>query len=272
MGEYRVVISQGDQLAMGGKWAAHAFLLPHPKTGALASFLVSGGCLQEVNWYKQRFGSWFAGDTIIEDGGLYLCTRVDSLFLALPILEANTAQAGMFCEAEVLLEGAPAAVRQHVTPLIRDQLACLCDVKEAGGDQYYRLSQARVLGWLCCKVRQTVAALRESGSSYDSMDEPSLQAYAVGLLGEYLSDSWQKRLSDVYQICTAANEENVHTQPHAAHSNFGGPPEKRQKLDPKEFAKRRLAEKKAEEKAAKLVKQAAGMRKMTSFFVKPKPA
>lgn len=39
-------------------------------------------------------------------------------------------------------------------------------------------------------------------------------------------------------------------------------------VDPKEAAKRKAAEVKAEAKAAKLMKEAAGMKKLSSFFTK----
>lgn len=40
--------------------------------------------------------------------------------------------------------------------------------------------------------------------------------------------------------------------------------------DPREVAKRRLAEAKAEAKAVKVAKETAGMKKMSSFFAKPR--
>lgn len=62
------------------------------------------GHLQEVNWYKERYRSWFFGDYVLGDGSLYLCTPVDPLLLALPLLEASrkqvrdkaTLQSGLF--------------------------------------------------------------------------------------------------------------------------------------------------------------------------------
>jgi hypothetical protein len=42
-------------------------------------------------------------------------------------------------------------------------------------------------------------------------------------------------------------------------------------LDPKETAKKRAAAAKAETKAAELARDAAGSRKIASFFTKPKP-
>ncbi len=50
------------------------------------------GHLQEVNWYKERYRSWFIGDSVLEDGSIYLCTPVDPLFLALPLMESSRMQ------------------------------------------------------------------------------------------------------------------------------------------------------------------------------------
>ena len=54
--------------------------------------MLIGGHLQEVNWYKERYRSWFIGDSVLEDGSMYLCTLVDPLFLALPLMESSRMQ------------------------------------------------------------------------------------------------------------------------------------------------------------------------------------
>lgn len=48
------------------------------------------------------------------------------------------------------------------------------------------------------------------------------------------------------------------------------PSEKKVRMDPKEAAKQKAAESRAATKQAKLVKEAAGMRKLSSFFA-PRP-
>ena len=60
--------------------------------GEPAEYLLIDGHLQEANWYKERFRSWFVGDAVLEDGSMYLCTPVDPLFLALPLLESSRMQ------------------------------------------------------------------------------------------------------------------------------------------------------------------------------------
>ena len=62
------------------------------RVGEPAEYLLIEGHLQEVNWYKERYRSWFVGDAVLEDGSMYLCTPVDPLFLALPLLESSRMQ------------------------------------------------------------------------------------------------------------------------------------------------------------------------------------
>lgn len=88
---------------------------------------------------------------------------------------------GMFCGVDQIFFS-----QEHVdlARLIcfQPSLACVCDVKEAGGDMYYRLNDERLLAWLRCKVSQTQAALiSTSPAIYAGMDEPALAAYSIGV-------------------------------------------------------------------------------------------
>lgn len=60
--------------------------------GVPTQYMLIQGRLQEVNWFKERFRSWFVGDAVIDHGSLYLSTPVDPLFIALSILEASRQQ------------------------------------------------------------------------------------------------------------------------------------------------------------------------------------
>ena len=74
-------------------------MMPH--AGEPAEYLLIDGHLQEVNWYKERFRSWFVGDAVLEDGSMYLCTPVDPLFLALPLLDSSRMQVTLCTRATV---------------------------------------------------------------------------------------------------------------------------------------------------------------------------
>jgi len=54
----------------------------------------------------------------------------------------------------------------------------------------------QVLAWLRCKVRRLRGALLDSSTNFAAMDDSSLTVYVIGLLGEYLSESWVQRLCD----------------------------------------------------------------------------
>ena len=54
----------------------------------------------------------------------------------------------------------------------------------------------QVLAWLRCKVKVLRNALVDSSASFAGLGSDSLTVYAVGLLGEYLSEEWTSRLAD----------------------------------------------------------------------------
>ena len=115
------------------------------------------------------------------DGGLYLGTPVDPLLVLLPLLEKARAEQNVFQDLEQILrcelEGTAALARTlrsglsvgyHAEPAVAspalvcsmaaspsahlllpllgsgEQLGCLCDVKSAGGQNYFRLNDERV--------------------------------------------------------------------------------------------------------------------------------
>ena len=53
-----------------------------------------------------------------------------------------------------------------------------------------------MLAWLRCKVKVLRNALVDSSASFAGLGSDSLTIYAIGLLGEYLSEEWTKRLAD----------------------------------------------------------------------------
>ncbi len=90
-----------DQTVCDGRTAAiQSVCLPHPKyADVLARYLLIGNGsgngngndqLLSIECVKDPPCSWFAGDAVISDGSLYLCTRTDPLFLAVqPLIKAR---------------------------------------------------------------------------------------------------------------------------------------------------------------------------------------
>ena len=53
----------------------------------------------------------------------------------------------------------------------------------------------QVLAWLRCKVKLLRNSLVDSSASFAALGTDALTVYAIGLLGEYLSDDWMQRLA-----------------------------------------------------------------------------
>ncbi|PSC68408.1 ribonuclease H2 subunit B [Micractinium conductrix] len=268
-GGARVLVAKG--LVGGDDGHARQFLtLVDPRTGLPACYLLAGGCLQELNWFKQQYSSWLVGDSVVADGGMYLGTPVDPLLLLMPLLEKARAQQNVFQDLEQIVSMADSPSAHLLAELLAGsgQLACLCDVKQAGGQTYYRLNDDLVLAWLRLKVDQAKQWLLESpAAAFSGMDDLGLTAYVSGLLGEYLAQHWQERLAQALDL--------PEEMPQPAHpppsSDWDAPPtEKKVRLDPKEAAKLKAAESRQANKQAKLAKEASGMRKLSSFFA-PRP-
>ncbi|CAL8467533.1 g7071 [Coccomyxa elongata] len=279
--EQRVVIAYcpetDDQPAASGAspgWGAQSLEFSHPRTGERAEYLLLNGHLQEANWFKERYRAWFIGDYVLGDGAMYLCTPVDPLFLALPVLESSRNKGdgneGVFTERDELLRTEECPINAQLAELLRESFTNICDVKQSGDISYYRLNDEKVLAWLRCKLRRLRGALLASSANFAAMDDTSLTIYAVGLLGEYLSEAWLQRLCDSCGVSLAGPDDEVPFKPlkninPAADEDHA---RKKPRFDPKEVAKKRLAEAKAEAKAEQVRRETRGMKSISSMFGK----
>lgn len=317
-----------DAAAAGGG-ALSLLQLPSPATGAAQQFLLGGGddgsgsstgggapLLSEVNRVRHEFAAWIVGGRVVPDGGAYLATPVDPTYVLLALLDArraaeeglevgadggngtgggtgggNGGSGGMFQDAASLLcvddwPGAAALERAAAAAL-----PLICDVKEVGGDAYYRLSDARALAWARCKLRQTLAALRAGApGSVAGLADDDARAYALGFMAEYLS---APRLAQLAASCglspagvagSATPASRAAPSPGAALSPYGGGAggaaspfdddaqqrdggkARARPLDPRELARRKQEEGRAAAAAARLAKEAQGTKKISSFF------
>ncbi|KAJ0989468.1 hypothetical protein J5N97_007824 [Dioscorea zingiberensis] len=165
--------------------------LRHPKSGARTNYRFIDGALQEFQWFKQSYGSWFIGDYICEDGSLYITTPVDSIFILLPIFEVARMKkgndAGMFRQLEEILfvDGYPGY--QHLMSMAENCMHLVCEIKEIRSSKFYRLDNSKVLAWLCHKVHHLEAVLEKLDKNYAVREGDQLRD-AVSLLREYLEE------------------------------------------------------------------------------------
>ncbi|CAM8923805.1 unnamed protein product [Rhodiola kirilowii] len=175
--------------------------LRHPKSGNNTCYILTDETLQELHWFKQSYGSWFLGDYVREDGGMYFLTPVDLIFVLLPVLEEARMKKGdghsgnfRLLEEIMFLQGYPDYLLLH--PLAERLVSVVCEIKEIGDSRFYRLDDARVLAWLAYKANQLKATLPKLDENYAGRDERDTLVDTVLIMGEYLQESWLKLLCD----------------------------------------------------------------------------
>ncbi|KAF9616115.1 hypothetical protein IFM89_028581 [Coptis chinensis] len=173
--------------------------LRHPKSGNPTSYFLNNGSLQELNWFKQSYGSWFLGEFVCEDGSLYTATPIDPVFILLPIFEEarmkKEGDKGKFRQLEeiMFINGYPGY--QNLLSMAEESMLAVCEMKEVGFSKFFRLNDSKVLAWLCYKVHQLKLTLSALDKNYAAQDEKDVLTEAVSLLGEYLNDEpWLKLL------------------------------------------------------------------------------
>ncbi|KAL5214649.1 hypothetical protein ABZP36_003801 [Zizania latifolia] len=179
--------------------------LRHPKSDEETGYLFVDGKLHEFNWFKERFGSWFLGDYVCEDGSLYYCTLVDPIFILLPIFEAahmsNGNDPGKFRQLDEILyvEGYPGY--QHLMSIAGNHMELVCEVKEVADVKFFRLDNSKVLSWLCCKVHSLKEVFPKLGKNYAAQGEKEILKDAIQIIREYLKDEpWLTLLCKKLQL------------------------------------------------------------------------
>ncbi|XP_058101939.1 uncharacterized protein LOC131246088 isoform X3 [Magnolia sinica] len=151
--------------------------LRHPKSGHPTCYAFINESLQELHWFKQSYGSWFQGNYVCEDGGLYTASPVDPVFILLPVFEEARMKKendhGKFRKLDeiMFIDGYPGY--QDLLPIAEDCMRVVCEVKEVGSLKFYRLDDKKVLALLCHKVdhlKQTLETLDKNYANRDKMD------------------------------------------------------------------------------------------------------
>ncbi|CAK8568763.1 unnamed protein product [Lathyrus sativus] len=175
-----------------GNGSGRMISLRHPKSGNATQYLFVNGMLQEFQWFKNLYGSWFLGDYTSEDGRLYLSTPIDPVFIMLPIFEEARMKKGddlgKFRQLNEILfvDGYPGY--QQLMSLVENCMQVVCEVKEVGSLKFFRLDDTKVLRWLCYKVCQLNQTLPKLDKNYAIQSEKDTMVDAVSILGEYLNE------------------------------------------------------------------------------------
>lgn len=227
--------------------------------------MVTGTHIQECNVVKKKFSSWFVDDSIIQDGSLYIWTPIHIVFLVLPALEKAREQ-GTFCGIDHIVEcldcGSDAFAVMDIVRAQQKKLQDVCEFKENGGELYYKLNDDKMKAWLQRRVVRLENDLKKKDDAFGSLSDAALHLYSVGMVSEYLSDTWSEALYELYNL----EKPTVVPASNVVDDVIVQKEVKKPRVDPKQLQKARALEAKKEAKAKKLAKESAGMKKMSAFF------
>ncbi|CAN1186891.1 Ribonuclease H2 subunit B [Linum perenne] len=202
----RLLIAPDPAAAALGTGSGPLLSLRHPKSGNKACYRLADRTLQEVHWFKQTYTSWFLGDYVCEDGGLYFVTPVDPVFILLPIfyearMKKGDDDPGKFRQLDEILFIDAYPGYQHLMSIAENCMQVVCEMKEIGSSKFFRLDDSKVIAWLYCKVLHLKLALPSLDKKYATMDEKTALTEAVKIVGEYIkNEAWLKLLCKYLNI------------------------------------------------------------------------
>ncbi|TGZ48043.1 hypothetical protein CRM22_010993 [Opisthorchis felineus] len=132
--------------------------LPHPRSSQLILFLWNRKLrlLYELQYVTESYRSWFLGSTIKSEGGLYLCTPFDPMFLLLSAFKDTTRYTALNA---LLMENGDLSTVLEELPNFESRLLYICDTTVVASQTLYRYSKDRALEWLSCRVNKLADSL-----------------------------------------------------------------------------------------------------------------
>ncbi|KAH9509023.1 Ribonuclease H2 subunit B [Bulinus truncatus] len=217
--------------------------LRHPrlKTGVMYLFSSDCTCIYELTAFKEKFRSWFIGNSVLSNGQMYITTPLDPLFLILPYL-INCAEKKRFMTLEqiVLDEEFPES-HKLLTCCNADQLELVTDWKDIDDDvRVYKYCKEKTLSWLKRKTEAVAEALEmkkiqvNSSKSHSSIFVPSgnmkiskesYLLYAHGIVSDYLTLDMEAELRSFLDLNSISDDTSSPT------TTENEPPSKKQKLN-----------------------------------------
>ena len=134
--------------------------LTHPRTGSGAKFIIHEKDVYEVNSFQERYRSWFIGQSVVSNGNLYMTTRVDPLFLVIPVLSTDCTERAIPID-QLLVDTESLKNGRLLDVLSDDQLDLVADVKRSGDIQALKYNKGKTLNWLQRKCERLVPKLIE---------------------------------------------------------------------------------------------------------------
>jgi len=144
-----------------------ALTLAHPRTGSSAKYVVAGADVLEVQeWQPRKPASWLVEQRVISEGGFYLCTKVDPVFLLLPLLEKRCEKPTQIAQVFEVV-GKPCYRVLGALPGLTKHLSKISKVDETYGQDVLlvEFDRYRAQQWLVQKTETVARKLADSGNS-----------------------------------------------------------------------------------------------------------
>ncbi|CAM9330606.1 unnamed protein product [Scytosiphon promiscuus] len=162
----------------------------HPRTGEATKFMMVGDNLLELQVARprepQELASFFVDQAVQQEGAVHTASRIDPLFLLLPVLAKHATR---WCPLDqALAEGGCGSLRglRHL------DANKLCDVNDRMGpdDLLIRINEDSVLSWLSGKVERATTRFMDLATK-DGAQAESGWAAGGGASGEGYAGDFQ---------------------------------------------------------------------------------
>ncbi|XP_023304181.2 ribonuclease H2 subunit B [Lucilia cuprina] len=136
----------------------------HPGKGKAALFITKDDKhIMEILEFAEPRRSWLIDSEVCSNGHIYFTTPIDVTFLALHHLRKHCVKRALALDSIHDDEDPSAAkiLNNFVDP---KNLACIADVKTAGGDMtFYKYNHDKTMAWLSLKTKRLAKLLQSSG-------------------------------------------------------------------------------------------------------------
>uniref|UniRef100_A0A182JRD5 Ribonuclease H2 subunit B n=1 Tax=Anopheles christyi TaxID=43041 RepID=A0A182JRD5_9DIPT len=258
--------------------------LRNPATRNASKYLIrrtSKACnLYEVNCFNEQHRSWFINESVCSNGKIFLPTPIDPLFLVLPYLVEHCSERAVPLD-QILIDNKFPSTSHLAEVLPLGRLSLVADEKRAGSILAFKYNEKKALEWLASKCHRLSKVIgRDEGPSARSLnyikeekenetddDEKSTLHTALGIVGDYLSLEFGRKLSVGLGF---PEDENISKKRKSAVDLESAVVKRIKKEDHHDTTPIKLpaSEKKVSAKAKALAKAASGSKSISSFFKK----
>lgn len=167
--------------------------------------------LYEIVKYADKFRSWFVDNSFCKEGHLNLVTKVDPLYIFLPIImdvaNERFMQLQDICMGFNSNEANSGASKLDYALSPNIDWNSICETKEIDNDLCIKFSEKRTLCWLFKKHQATMEALK--GCLEAQASKATLISYANDLIAQYLAEDLIPKFKDMVKQNTTMDSHSA---------------------------------------------------------------